>query len=183
MLRPAAAIALVVSGWRLAAPAHAEGSHFTVALAGGALVPQGEMAQDTNAGLDVWGRFGWTAANGLGLVMNLEYAPLRRAAAGSPETDAIDSQIFGAHAAPRLTLGHHAVRFWLAPGAGVVVDRTATATAVKVDTAFTLAGQGGFDFFFFENGGLTLAGGYTRALSSATSYEYVSVNAGLMFLL
>lgn len=179
-----------------AAPAYAdeEGedratSHFTVAFGGGALLPFGEMDPSTEAGLNVTGRIGWNAANGLGLVTNLEYAPLRR------ESDAaltdVDSHMFVATAAPRFTLGRKVLRLWVAAGGGVVVERVRTETTsadgiltdTEVDTVPAFNGSSGIDLHFFSNGGLSIAGAYTRSFSDTEVYDYFSVNAGLVFTL
>jgi hypothetical protein len=162
-------------------------SELTVAFSGGALVPQGAMGADNNPGLDVWGRIGWLTPSGLGLVMNVEYAPLRRDPATVPEDEVVDSHLFAATAGPRFTLGREMVRVWIAGGAGVVVERTATTAAdlssqVDVESALGVSGGGGFDFCFFGSGGVTLAGAYTRGLSSGAEQEYLSVNAGLVFV-
>jgi hypothetical protein len=170
-----------------APPAH---SHFTVAFAGGELFPSSRMQtgpRTTNQGLDVWSRIGWNAANGLGLVMNLEYAPLRHQPTEglSPDTQ-IDGHMFAATAAPRFTIGHRTVRVWLSAGGGIVVERVHTETpgtslsTTEVGSAFAVHGSGGIDLHLFGSGGLQVAGGYTRSLSDST-YDFFSVNAGLVF--
>jgi hypothetical protein len=162
-------------------------SQFTLAFAGGALVPQGAMGAQTDPGLDVWGRLGWLTPSGLGLVMNVEFAPLRRTPGTTTGDEVVDSQLFAATAGPRFTLGRDVVRVWIAGGAGVVVERTAVTAAdlsseVDVEGVFGVSGGGGLDLCFFGAGGITLAGAYTRGVSGGAETEYVSVNAGLVFV-
>jgi hypothetical protein len=162
-------------------------SELTVAFSGGALVPQGEMGVETNPGLDVVGRVGWLTPSGIGLVMNLEYAPLRRDPGTVADDEVVDAHLFAATAGPRFTLGRDIFRVWLAGGAGVVVERTSTtgsdmSSQVEVESALGVSGGGGLDFCFFGSGGITVAGAYTRGLSSGAEQEYVSVNAGLVFV-
>lgn len=159
----------------------------TVAFSGGALVPQGSMGAQTNTGLDVWGRVGWLTPSGIGLVMNVEYAPLRRAPEGGSTDEVVDSHLFAATAGPRFTIGREMLRAWLAGGAGVVVERTATSSPaasskVEVDSVLGVSGGGGLDICFFGSGGVTVAGAYTKGLSSGAEQQYVSVNAGLVFV-
>jgi hypothetical protein len=162
-------------------------AQFTFAFAGGALFPQGSMTRETQPGLDVWGRVGWTTPSGLGLVMHLEYAPLRRSNESAATDEVVDAHLFAATAGPRYTLGRHLVRVWLAGGAGIVVERVQTTQAdqssvVAVESALGVSGGGGLDLCFLGSGGITLAGAYTRGLSSGAEQDYVSVNAGLVFV-
>ena len=166
-------------------PVRKRGSELTVAFAGGALVPRGEMEEQTEAGLDVWGRVGWITPSGLGLVVHLEYAPLRRDVETPDEV--IEAHLFAATAGPRFTIGRDLIRVWLAGSAGVVVERVTTTSpdvpsVVEVDTELGVSGGGGLDFCFFGSGGLTLAGAYTQAVSSGASQRYVSLNAGVVFV-
>jgi hypothetical protein len=161
-------------------------AQFTFAFAGGALFPQGSMMRETQPGLDVWGRVGWITPSGLGLVMHVEYAPLRRSAESAAD-EVVDAHLFAATAGPRFTLGRHLVRVWLAGGAGIVVERVHTTQAdqssvVAVESALGVSGGGGLDLCFFGSGGITLAGAYTRGLTSGAEQDYVSVNAGLVFV-
>jgi len=163
------------------------GSELTVAFAGGALVPRGEMEQQTEAGLDVWGRVGWVTPSGLGLVVHLEYAPLRRGPEEGQPDEVVEAHLFAATAGPRFTIGRDIIRVWLSGSAGVVVERISTTTAdlppvVEVDSALGVSGGGGLDLCFFDAGGLTLAGAYTQGISSGASQKYVSLNAGVVFV-
>src|SRR5688572_19062982 len=87
-----------------AVPRKAGGSRFTFAFTGGALIPRGEMEAGADGGLDIQSRFGWTASNGLGFVVNAQYAIFRRIDE-QPGAAALDSDasLFAATAAPRLT--------------------------------------------------------------------------------
>src|SRR6185503_15574893 len=86
-------------------PAPQKKSSFSLAFAGGALVPTGSMEAENQPGLDVWGRVGWSAPSGIGLVMHLEYAPLRRDPESQPRDEVIDAHLFAATAGPRVTIG------------------------------------------------------------------------------
>lgn len=170
-----------------AAEEEAPRSQFTIAFAGGALVPQGAMGGEIEPGLDVWGRVGWITPSGLGVVMHLEYAPLRPAPQTVAPDAVVDAHLFAATAGPRFTLGRHLLRAWLAGGAGVVVQRVQTTSAdlskvTVVDTVLGVSGGGGLDVYFLGSGGVTLAGAYTRGMSSGAEQQYVSVNAGLVFV-
>lgn len=167
-------------------------SHFTIMLGGGPLVPHGQMEKSTRTGLNVTGRFGWTARSGFGLVTNLEYAPLKREPADSiAGTTEVDSHLVVATAAPRFTLGRSVFRLWVAAGAGVLVERVRTETTTEgvviaetsVDVVPTFNGSSGIDLHFFANGGLSIAGAYTRSLESGSDHDFFSVNAGLVFTL
>jgi hypothetical protein len=163
------------------------GHGIDVSFGGGALVPNGPMTDSADAGLDVGGRLGWSSHAGLGLVFSLDYAPLRlKTPAGVDES--VDAHLFAGSLAPRLMIGRSLLRVWLAPSAGVLVERTqvqpqsgnATST---VDSGLTVGGQGGLDFLFFESGGLSFAGGYTHGLSSVEKYRYLAFTAGILFTL
>jgi hypothetical protein len=161
-------------------------SGFDVEFGGGALVPLGPMATTTSAGLDVGGRLGWSSRFGLGLVLSLDYAPLRQKA--QPEGETIDAHLFAGTLEPRFTVGKSFVRLWLSAGPGVLVGRTDVhetggASTVTVDSGITVGGQGGLDFLFFDSGGLSLAGGYKRGLAAVDRYQYVAFTAGLLFML
>jgi hypothetical protein len=165
----------------------ARGSEVTFAFAGGALVPQGSMEEQTQAGLDVWGRIGWATSSGLGLAVHLEYAPLRRDLEGAPRNEVVDAHLFAATAGPRFQIGRNLVRVWVAGSAGVVVERVATTiasapTVVEVESSLGVSGGGGLDLNLFGSGGLTLAGAYTQGISTGASQKYVSLNAGVMFV-
>ena len=162
-------------------------SGFDIEFGGGAIVPSGSMADVNQAGLDVGARVGWSSKIGLGLVLSVDYAPLRQKA--QPLDEAIDSHLFSGSLEPRFTLGRNFVRVWFAAGAGVLVERTQTqvistgVSATTVDSGITLGGQGGLDFLLFDSGGLSLAGAYTRGISSADKFEYLAFTAGLLFTL
>ena len=161
-------------------------SGFDVEFGGGALVPSGPMANVTSAGLDVGGRLGWSSRFGLGLVLAVDYAPLRQKV--QPEGETIDGHLFAGSLEPRFTLGKSFVRAWLSAGAGVLIERTEVhetggASTVTVDSGITLGGQGGLDFLFFDSGGLSLSGGYTRGLAAVEKYQYLAFTAGLLFML
>jgi hypothetical protein len=164
-----------------------DGAHFMIAFAGGALLPQGAMEADIEPGLDVWGRFGWITPSGIGVVVHVEYAPLRHTP-GSPAVDeVIEAHLFSATAGPRFTLGRRTVRLWISGGAGVMVERTSTTASDQPAQSLTesglgLSGGGGVDLCFFGSGGITLAGAYTRGVTSGAEQEYVSLNAGLVFV-
>jgi hypothetical protein len=166
-------------------PVRKRGNEVTISFAGGALVPRGDMEQQTEAGLDVWGRVGWITPSGLGLVLHLEYAPLRRDVE-APD-DVVEAHLFAATAGPRFTIGRDLIRVWLAGSAGVVIERVTTTTAdlpsvVEVDTELGVSGGGGLDLCFFGAGGVTFAGAYTQAVSSGAIQRYVSLNAGVVFV-
>jgi hypothetical protein len=152
----------------LAAAARAEEppQPWSVAFAGGALLPQGAMAIATQVGLEVGARFGWSAPSGLGLQLGVDFAPLRRAD---------DAQLFAGTLGPRFTLGHDVIRVWIAGAGGVVVER-----AAAVSSSFALFGLGGLDLHLFGNGGFTFAGQYARGVSSDAT-EYLAVSGGLLF--
>jgi hypothetical protein len=168
------------------APTEVKTAGFDIAFGGGALIPSGPMAETTSAGLDVEGRLGWSSRFGLGVVLALDYAPLRRKV--QPDGETIGSHLFAGTLEPRFTIGKSLVRAWLSAGPGVVVERTEIhetggASTVTVDSGITVNGQGGLDFLFFDSGGLSLAGGYTRGFSSAEKYQYLGFTAGLLFML
>jgi hypothetical protein len=130
---------------------------------------------------------GWITPSGLGLVMHLEYAPLRRSAESVGPDEVVDAHLFAATAGPRFTLGRRLLRAWLAGGAGIVVERVETTSAdassvVQVDSVLGVSGGGGVDLYFLGSGGVTVAGAYTRGLSSGAEQQYLSVNAGLVFV-
>jgi hypothetical protein len=161
-------------------------SSFDVAFGGGALVPSGPTADTTSAGLDVEGRLGWSSRLGLGLVLAVDYAPLRQKMHAEGETK--DGHLFAGTLEPRFMLGKRFVRAWLSAGPGVVVTRTevrdsAGASTVTVESGLTVGGQGGLDFLFFDSGGLSLAGGYTRGVSSVEKVQFLAFTAGLVFML
>jgi hypothetical protein len=166
-------------------------SHVTIAFAGGAMLPEGAMKHGASMSMDVWSRVGWDAKNGLGVVLALEYAPLSRPSQSDIVlgTRDIESHLFTATAGPRFTLGHHTVRLWVSAGGGVVVERKRTVTTLgivvasetDVETLPIVGGQAGLELHFFSNGGLSFAGAYGRSLTDEGEYEYVSVNAGLVF--
>jgi hypothetical protein len=145
-----------------------EGSYFSFAFGGGALLPTGQMKKVVVGGLDVFGRLGWTSSIGLGLVLGFDWAPLRNADTSG------QTSLFQATAAPRFTLGTDVLRVWISAGGGVLV-RTG-------ETAFTLNGAGGLDLHVFGSGGFSLLGGYARGVSQ-TDVEYFSLSAGLVFTL
>jgi hypothetical protein len=156
-------------------------SHVTVALSGGAFLPQGDMKSGYKSGLDVLGQVGWNAENGLGVVMSVEYTPVRRRARSALE---VASHMFAAAAAPRYTLGHQTFRMWFSAGGGVVIERTETTlteslSETTMSTVPTLHGASGIDLHVFETGGLTVSGVYTRSLDRV--YDFFSVGAGLVF--
>jgi hypothetical protein len=146
-----------------------ESSYFSFAFGGGALAPTGNMRKVVNAGLDLWGRLGWTSASGLGLVLGFDLAPLRT----PTESQKTLSQ---AMAAPRFTIGGDVVRVWVSAGGGVLLQKGAQATP-------TLNGGGGLDLHVFGLGGFTVHGGYVRGISSPNEVDYFSVSAGLVFTL
>jgi len=160
---------------------------FDIEFGGGALIPTGELAVETQAGLDVGGRFGWSSSVGLGLVLSLDYAPLRLKAHAADETS--DAHLFYGSVAPRFAFARSFVRVWLSAGAGVIVERTQTQSVVggnttsTTDSGVTVGGQGGLDFLFFDSGGLSVSGGYTKGLSAIEKYEYLAFTAGLTFIL
>jgi hypothetical protein len=190
------AVLVLVLALLLPAIAHAEDkdgprSHFTVAFAGGVLVPEGRMADGANASMDVGVRVGWNARNGLGLVLGAEYAPLGRevdAAAG--QTD-VESHLLAATAGPRFTLGHHWLRVWITADAGLVFERRRTTNTVGETSAehtevlndFVVGGAVGVDLHLFSNGGLTFSGAYTSAVSDHPDYEMITVAGGLVFVI
>jgi hypothetical protein len=164
-----------------------ESAGFDIAFGGGALVPQGDMAQTIQTGLDVGGRVGWSSRLGLGLVLSIDYAPLRVKPVAGVE-DTVGSHLFTGSLAPRLVLGKSLLRVWLSAGAGVLVERTQTTPAVgsgttTVESGVTVGGQGGLDLLFFDSGGLSVSGGYTRGLASVEKFQYMAFTAGLVFTL
>lgn len=152
-------------------------SYFTVQLAGGALVPLGDMRTGSEAGLDVAGLFGWTAESGFGLVAGASYAPLRQLGEEG------DSHLFSMTAAPRFTLGHGPVRPWVVAGGGLIVERRATAEGMRADTVPSVSGSVGLDLRVFGDGGLAVEGSYTRGLRDAERYDFYSLHAGLVIVL
>jgi hypothetical protein len=162
-------------------------SGFDVEFGGGALIPTGDLALESQAGLDVGGRFGWSSSVGLGLVLSLDYAPLRQKTHAADETS--DAHLFYGSLAPRFAFGRSFVRVWLSAGAGVIVERTQTqsvvggSTSTTTDSGLTLGGQGGLDFLFFDSGGLSVSGGYTKGLAAIDKYQYLAFTAGLLFML
>src|SRR5262249_17766197 len=162
-MRPALMTLLLLGS---AARADEPAQPWSVAFAGGGLFPRGAMAVDTQAGLDVGARVGWSAPFGLGLQLGVDFAPPRR-------TD--DGQLFAGTLGPRFTIGRDVVRVWVGGAGGLVVER-----AAAVSSAFTVNGLGGLDLHIFGNGGFTFAGQYARSVSS-DSYEYVAVSGGLLF--
>jgi hypothetical protein len=162
------------------------GSHFTLAFAGGAVLPNGDMEGGADPSLDVSGRFGWNGTSGLGLVVNVDYALLRRnSVAGAIEPVAIDAHMLSATAMPRFTLGKKVFRLWIAAGGGVLFEKTTASTSEVERTYYATVpawgGSAGLDLHFFANGGLSLAGAYTRSLDN--EYDFISVNAGLVFVM
>jgi len=162
-------------------------SGFDVEFGGGALIPTGDLALQSQPGLDVGGRFGWSSGLGLGLVLSLDYAPLRQKTHATAETS--DAHLFYGSLAPRFAFAKSFVRVWLSAGAGVILERTQIqstvggGTATTTDSGVTVGGQGGLDFLFFDSGGLSLSGGYTKGLSAIEKYEYLAFTAGLTFIL
>jgi hypothetical protein len=151
----------------LLAPAVAR-AEFDFAFGAGALLPFGDMKQVVDPGLDVWGRLGWVSEGGVGLTLGVDWAPLR-------DQDQTQSHVIQAMATPTLSLGKDLVRFWVAAGGGVVLERGSPA-------APAVTGESGFDFHFFGSGGVLLSGGYTRGLTQ-TDVDFFSVRAGLVFTL
>ena len=162
-------------------------SGFDIEFGGGALIPTGDLAHDSQPGLDVGGRFGWSSGVGLGLVVSLDYAPLRQKSHAAGETS--DGHLFYGSLEPRFAIARSFVRVWLSAGAGVIVERTQTqstvggGTSATTDSGLTVGGQGGLDFLFFDSGGLSVAGGYTKGLSAIDKFEYMAFTAGLTFML
>jgi hypothetical protein len=161
-------------------------SHFTVGVEGGMLLPQGTMKDSTNTSLDFAGRFGWTGSSGLGLVVNLEYAPL---STPSVPLTTISSNFGAATAGVRFTIGHKTLRVWFAAGGGMVYDRVhteITGTAGILSTTNTdekpaFDGSAGAMFHLFSNGGLAVTATYLRSFSGSSVYNYVTLGAGLVF--
>ncbi|HKA88279.1 MAG TPA: hypothetical protein VKE22_11455 [Haliangiales bacterium] len=151
-----------------AAAAAEESSYFSFAFGGGALVPQGDMKNDVDPGLDVWGRLGWTSTSGLGLVLGFDWAPLRNVNDGQ-------TSLLQATAEPRFTLGKDVVRLWISAGGGVLAQKGESPRP-------TVNGAGGLDLHVFGNGGFSLIGCYARGISHA-EIDYFCVSAGLVFTL
>lgn len=162
-------------------------SGFDIEFGGGAMIPMGDLALESQAGLDVGGRFGWTSSVGLGLVVSLDYAPLREKTRSVDE--ATDAHLFYGSLAPRFAFGRSFVRVWLSAGAGVILERTQTQSVVggqttsSTDSGVTVGGQAGLDFLFFDSGGLSVSGGYTKGLSAIEKFQYLAFTAGLTFML
>jgi hypothetical protein len=168
-LARAALATLAVLAARAAAGAD-EPQPWNLAFVGGGVIPEGDMSAHAAPGLDVGARFGWSTPSGLGLQLGLAFAPLR-----PRNLSDTSDQLFAGALGPRFTLGHDVVRLWVAGAGGLVVERTNA-----VSSTVTFAGLGGLDLHIFGNGGFTVAGEYTRALTSAT-VEFVAVTGGLMF--
>ncbi len=150
------------------AAAAEESSYFSFAFGGGALVPQGDMKKDVDAGLDVWGRLGWTSTSGLGFVLGFDWAPLRNPTDGQ-------TSLLQATAAPRFTIGKDVVRLWISAGGGVLAQKGEPVRP-------TVNGAGGLDLHVFGSGGFSLIGCYARGITQA-EVDYFCVSAGLVFTL
>src|SRR5262249_14013542 len=110
-------------------------SGFDIEFGGGALIPTGDLALESHAGLDVGGRVRSRSSVGLGLVLSLDYAPLRQKTRAADETS--DAHLFYGSLAPRFAFGRSFVRVWLSAGAGVILERTQTQSVVGGNTTTT----------------------------------------------
>lgn len=157
------------------------GSYFSLAFAGGVLMPDGDIAERYDPGLTAQLSFGFTSSFGLGISALVAYSPLR----GQPlPGTSRESHLGQAVLAPRYVLGDGTLRVWVAAGGGAVALRERTETGelaaeTQQDIEPLAAGSAGLELHVFESGGIGVAGRYSRSFGQLAA-ELYSITGGLV---
>ena len=161
-------------------------SYWFASFFGGVMTPISSMDDTHEQGLVATARFGWTSRKAIGFAVSGSYSPLpRRLDPGAAPGTVLDTHFAVASVAPRLTLGRKTVRFWVAGGGGVVMERLAvTVRGARESTDYEFepaaVGEAGLELHLFSNGGLSASGNYTHSFGDVDSRAY-SALAGLVF--
>lgn len=152
------------------------GARWSIALAGGALAPVGEMRDGYQDALVAGLRVAVRARIGLGIQLAVDYSPLPRRA---EQTETFDTTYGTVALIPAWTLGRGTVRVQLGAGGGLAAEHTSiTGAAATTSLAPAAIAQLGLEIHVTRGGGLVLLGGATRTFGEQ-GYQYGWALGGL----
>lgn len=156
-------------------------SYFSLAFAGGMLVPEGDISDYYDPGLTAQLSLGFTTGIGLGVQATVAYSPLR----GRPDAAASrESHLGCAILAPRYVLGDGTVRLWVAAGGGAVamrerIEGDGLTPETKTEVEPVGAAAAGLELYAFKSGGIGVSGRYAHGFGQLAVRLY-SVTGGLV---
>jgi hypothetical protein len=166
-------------------------SYWHVSFMGGVVKPLGTAADTHDMGLVAGGRIGWSHKVGLGVAISGFYSPLPRKDDPLDLLTTYESHFGLLTAGPQLSLVWKRLRVWTAAGAGMALERSRRFYRNVLEEKRTEKGlaanvSAGLELHFISNGGLVVAGNYTRTFRdlafSTDPYTLADVSAGLVFL-
>jgi hypothetical protein len=166
-------------------------SYWHVSFLGGVVKPIGDSADTHDLGLAAGGRIGWSHKVGLGLAISGFYSPLPRQDDPLDVLTTYESHFGALTAGPQLSLVWKRLRIWTSAGGGMALERSRRFYRNLLEEKRTEKGlaatvSAGAELHFISNGGLVVAGNYTRTFRdlafSTDPYTLADVSAGLVFL-